>query len=119
MWKIISYLTPQGVVQYFFLMTEISFSYAITNFDPSDSSGSFHRDSELTLQCTARSKGAVIGSRVRLEQVTQTGAGDFRISLLLIRGHNFNFILMAAIITLGCESILLGKFGCELLWTRN
>ena len=51
--------------------------------------------------------------------MTQTGAGDFRISLLLIRGHNFNFILMAAIITLGCESILLGKFRCELLWTGN
>ena len=31
----------------------------------------------------------------RLEQVTRTGVGDFRISLLLIRDHNFNFILMA------------------------
>jgi hypothetical protein len=51
--------------------------------------------------------------------VTQTGAGDFRISLLLIRGHNFNFILMAAVIALGCESILLREFWCELLRTGN
>jgi hypothetical protein len=51
--------------------------------------------------------------------VTQTGAGDFRISLLLIRDHNFNFILMAALIALGCEFILLGEFWHELLWTGN
>jgi hypothetical protein len=56
---------------------------------------------------------------VRLEQVTQIGAGDFRISLLLIRGNNFNFILMAAVIALGCESILLREFWCELVRTGN
>jgi hypothetical protein len=37
-------------------MASISFSYAITDFDLSDSSGSFHRDPELALQYIARSK---------------------------------------------------------------
>jgi hypothetical protein len=46
-------------------------------------------------------------------------SGDFRISLLLIRGHNFAFILMAAVIAFGCVSILLGELRCELLWTAN
>jgi hypothetical protein len=44
-------------------MTSISFSYAITNFDLSDASGSFHRNPELTLQCIARSKRTVIDSQ--------------------------------------------------------
>ena len=51
--------------------------------------------------------------------MTQTGAGDFRISLLLICDHNFNFILMAALIALGYEFILLGEFRHELLRTVN
>ncbi len=50
--EIISYLTPQEVVQYCFLMTSISFSYGITDFDVSNFkwivSPRFERTSKLS-----------------------------------------------------------------------
>jgi hypothetical protein len=42
--EIFSYLTLQEVVQYCFLMTSISFSYAITDLGVSNPNGSFQRD---------------------------------------------------------------------------